>query len=155
MIQAVSAQLQALRPERASVFVQREADTIAQLQQAKQAWSKALVPYQSTSFIVMHDAYHYFEQSFGLSAAGTIHVNPEIPPSIRRMQQLRQMLAERQVRCVFKEPQFPESRLTGLLKGMSVSVGSLDPLGADGQVRSYFEFYDRLVQDFIACFQTS
>lgn len=151
-IAALSEALQAQAPDRAAEFAARERDWLDTLAEREVEWQQALEPYQSRGFIVMHDAYQYFERQFGLQAAGTIHVNPELPPSAQRVQALRRQVEQAQVDCVFKEPQFPAERLNHVVRGLSVKVGQLDPLGFDGQVRRYDVFYDRLVQDFIACF---
>ena len=152
IMDAVAQQLIALDPARAGEVITRQEQAWASLQARQTVWQAQLAPLKNQPFIVMHDAYQYFERDFGLQAAGTIHVNPEVPPSVRRMQALRQTMAERGVKCVFKEPQFPASRIEAVVRGTDVKVGSLDPLGFDGVIRPYEAFYDRLVQDFIACF---
>jgi zinc transport system substrate-binding protein len=153
IMDGVAQQLIELDPSRAGEVIARQQQVWASLQARKIVWQAQLAPYKDRPFIVMHDAYQYFEQDFGLNAAGTIHVNPEVPPSVRRMQELRQVMAQRHVACVFKEPQFPEGRLEAVVRGTQVNIGSLDPLGFDGVVRPYEAFYDRLVQDFVACFK--
>lgn len=153
LIQEFSQQLQALQPLRQGAIVAREQATLASLDEANQAWLLKMQPYQNQPFVVMHDAYQYFEQSFGLQALGTIHVNPEVPPSMRTVQALRVLIQDRKVQCIFKEPQFPASRLAPIVQGMDVSIGTLDPLGYDGKLQPYEAFYDRLVSDFTACFQ--
>jgi zinc transport system substrate-binding protein len=153
LIGAVSGQLQALRPMQAAQIAAREAEVLQTLAVREKAWRAQLQPYQAARFIVMHDAYQYFERYHGLQAAGTIHVNPELPPSAKRIEALRHEIAERQVQCVFKEPQFPEARLVALVRGLEVNIGELDPLGFDGQIQPYALFYDKLVQDFVACFE--
>lgn len=152
IMDAVAQQLIELDPARAGEVIARQQEAWASLHARQQVWQQQLAPYQNTPFVVMHDAYQYFEQGFGLSAAGTIHVNPEVAPSVRRMQELRHTMVERNVQCVFKEPQFPEGRLDAVVRGTNVKIGSLDPLGFDGVIRPYEAFYDRLVHDFIACF---
>lgn len=153
LIQEFSQQLQALRPIQQGAIVAREQATLASLDEAHQAWLLKIEPYQAQHFVVMHDAYQYFEQSFGLQALGTIHVNPEVPPSMRAVQDLRELIRGQKVKCIFKEPQFPESRLAPVVQGLDVSIGTLDPLGVDGKIQPYEAFYDRLVSDFTACFQ--
>lgn len=153
LIKEFSQQFQALQPLKLGAIVAREKETLASLSEAHQAWLLKLEPYQSQGFVVMHDAYQYFEQSFGLQALGTIHVNPEVPPSMRAVQDLRELIRHRQVKCIFKEPQFPDARLTPVVQGLDVSIGTLDPLGFEAKLQPYEAFYDQLVSDFSACFQ--
>ncbi|WP_239232386.1 zinc ABC transporter substrate-binding protein [Thiomicrospira aerophila] len=149
----MSLALQQLRPERAAEFQAREEQVVASLIAARQAWSDQLQPYQDKPFVVMHDAYQYFEHRFGLNAAGAVYINPEVAPSVRRIQEIRDTLVAQGVVCVYQEPQFPTDRLRSVLRGMDVGLGQLDPLGADDVLVPYEQFYDRLVQSFIACMQ--
>ncbi|SFR62856.1 zinc ABC transporter substrate-binding protein [Thiomicrospira sp. ALE5] len=149
----MSLALQQLRPERAAEFQAREQQTVASLMAARQVWSDQLQAYQTKPFVVMHDAYQYFELRFGLNAAGAVYMNPEVAPSVRRIQEIRDTLVAQGVVCVYQEPQFPTDRLRSVLRGMDVGLGQLDPLGAEGTIVPYEHFYDSLVQSFIACMQ--
>lgn len=153
LIQEFSQQFQALQPIQQAAIAAREQAVLESLNEAHQAWLLKMEPYQKQHFVVMHDAYQYFEQSFGLQALGSIHVNPEVPPSMRAVQDLRELIRGQKLKCIFKEPQFPDSRLAPVLQGLDVSIGTLDPLGFDGKLQPYEAFYDRLVSDFTACFQ--
>ena len=81
-------------------------------------------------YIVLHDAYHYFEVHYQLSAVGAVTVSPDQMPSAKRIKSLRKAIEQAGVRCVFHEPQL-ESALVDLIReGFDVGVGVLDPLGA-------------------------
>lgn len=152
-LHAASEMLQVLNPRFAGAYAAREREILASLAERYQAWEKDLTPHREQGFVVMHDAYQYFEAQFGLNGVGAIHVNPEVAPSIKRLQELRQSIVDRNVRCVFTEPQFPQSRLRPVVDGLEVDIGTLDPLGVDNEIRPYEAFYDRLVQDFVACME--
>ena len=66
----------------------------------------ALAPIRDKPFIVLHDAYRYFEDRFGLAAAGSITVNPERAPGVQRVTDIRDRVRELEGVCVFAEPQF-------------------------------------------------
>ena len=40
-------------------------------------------------FVVFHDGYRYFEDRFGLTAAGSAVVSPERSPGVKRIRELR------------------------------------------------------------------
>lgn len=82
-------------------------------------------------FIVFHDAYHYFENRFGLEAAGTITVSPEVMPGAQRLQDIREKIAELGAACVFAEPQFEPKLISVVTEETDARSGVLDPLGAD------------------------
>lgn len=69
-----------------------------------------LAPVRDKPFIVFHDAYRYFEDRFGLAAAGAIAISPERPAGARRVAAVRAGVRESSAACVFTEPQF-EPRL--------------------------------------------
>lgn len=90
-----------------------------------------LEPVQDKPFIVFHDAYQYFEHRFGVKAAGSVTLSPEVQPGAERVAALREKLKDLGAVCVFSEPQF-EPKLVGVLvEGTGVRTGVLDPLGAD------------------------
>ena len=82
-------------------------------------------------YIVFHDAYQYFENMYGLNAVGSILLDPEIPPSPKRIIQIRSKIKTSNPNCVFKEPQFRAKIVNTVIEDTNVKVGILDPLGAD------------------------
>jgi len=129
MVQAVSQQLQSLLPEQAHAIQQREQDWLSRLRATDQQLVQLLTPVKDQPFLVLHDAFQYFEDHYQLKGVGTIRLNPELPPSLKRIHQLREQIKAGKVRCVFKEPQFSEKRLRAVISGLPVRVGSLDPMG--------------------------
>jgi zinc transport system substrate-binding protein len=89
-----------------------------------------LKPVQAKSFIVLHDAYAYFERAFGLNAAGSITVSPERPPGAQRLAELRAKIEQQGATCVFAEPQASPELVTTLVEGTGAGVGTLDPEGS-------------------------
>jgi zinc transport system substrate-binding protein len=90
-----------------------------------------LAPVHDAPFIVFHDAYQYFEHRFGVTAAGTITVNPGTDPGAGRLTEIRDTVRERGAVCVFAEPQFEPRLLDVVTEGTGARTGTLDPLGAD------------------------
>ena len=84
----------------------------------------------SRPFIVFHDAYQYFEARFGLSAAGSITVNPEVAPGAQRIAEIQAKGRELGVTCVFSEPQFEPKLVGTVIEGSGARTGVLDPLGS-------------------------
>ena len=90
-----------------------------------------LAPVTGVPFVVFHDAYHYFEERFGLKAAGAISINPEVPPGARHLSALRQRIEKLGGVCVFAEPQFNARVLDAVVAGTGARSGVLDPIGVD------------------------
>ena len=80
-------------------------------------------------FIVFHDAYQYFENRFGLHAAGSITVSPDVQPSAKRLTALRRKIAKLDAACVFAEPLFQPKLVAAVTEGTKARSGTLDPEG--------------------------
>ena len=74
-------------------------------------------------FIVLHDAYRYFEQRFRLKAAGSITVNPERAPGAQRIAEIRDRVSELGGVCVFAEPQFDSRVIDVVTEGHGRTLG--------------------------------
>ncbi|WP_254656709.1 zinc ABC transporter substrate-binding protein [Leisingera sp. JC1] len=107
--------------------------------------SAQLAPFQDKPFIVFHDAYQYFEQGFGLSAAGAISLSDAVKPSPARVAEIRDVVADLKVACVFSEPQFNPGLVATVLDGTAAGTAVLDPLGAGLEPGP--QFYPALLQD--------
>jgi len=80
-------------------------------------------------------------------------MSSEIKPSIKRVLQLRHLIQKAQVRCVFKEPQFPDNQLNYVIRGLNVNIGSLDPMGQFDPSKNYGDFMKELANQYQACLQ--
>ncbi|HYH39675.1 MAG TPA: zinc ABC transporter substrate-binding protein [Azospirillum sp.] len=90
----------------------------------------ALAPVADKRFVVFHDAYQYFEKRYGLNAAGSIMVNPDRPPSAKRLSVIRDRVKTLGATCVFAEPEFEPKLVRTVTEGTSARTGVLDPEGA-------------------------
>lgn len=129
LILAVSEKLQQLKTQQAGSIAARTQAWLAHLQQIDAQVQQQLQPYRQQPYLVLHDAYQYFEKHYQLNGVGSISLNPEITPSLKRVQNLRRAITERNVQCIFKEPQFPQSRVNSVVSGLSIKIGNLDPMG--------------------------
>ncbi len=114
--------------------------------------SAQLAPVKGKGFIVFHDAYHYFEERFGLNAVGSITVSPEVLPGAERISELQDKVRDLSASCVFSEPQFEPKLVTTVTEGTSAKTGILDPLGAS--IESGPELYFTLIRDMAVSFKT-
>ena len=115
--------------------------------------STDLKPVKEKRFIVFHDAYHYFEARFGLAAAGSITVSPEVMPGAERINEMRERVAHLGASCVFAEPQFEPKLAKTVVEGSKAKIGVLDPLGASIQAGPglYFQLLRNMGASFKTC----
>lgn len=90
-----------------------------------------LAPVREKPFIVFHDAYQYFEKRFGLNAAGSVTVSPEVAAGAQRVAEIRAKVSALGAVCVFAEPQFEPRIIATVIEGTDAKSGVLDPEGAE------------------------
>ncbi len=111
----------------------------------------SLEPLVRRSFVATHAAWSYFAARYGLDEAGVIHAHPGAEPSGREIAELMEIAAQRDIHCVFIEPQIGEVAARALATELSIPTCMLDPLGGaawpgrDG----YFQLLRFNVQQFL------
>lgn len=151
MANAIAQRLSILSPDQSQntqkalqVWVHRLAEQEAQINQTLQA-------VKSRPFIVLHDAFQYFEKHFDLNGVGAIQINPELKPSLQKVLALRHQIEQEGVVCVFKEPQFPAKQVAYVVEGLNVNIGELDPLGRQTPLQPYDKLLQNLADSFRQC----
>ncbi|KUP91904.1 zinc ABC transporter substrate-binding protein [Tritonibacter horizontis] len=94
-------------------------------------------------FVVFHDAYQYFENSFGLRALGAISLSDATTPSVARISAIRTAVADAGVTCVFAEPQFDPGLVETVTKGTELKALVIDPIGVG--IAAGPQFYTELL----------
>lgn len=129
MVRAIEAALAAADPRNAGRYGENAAVLLARLDALAHEIGAELAPVRGKGFIVFHDAYHYFERRFGVEAAGSITVSPEIMPGAERVAEIRARVSELGATCVFAEPQFEPKLVEVAIEGTQAKAGMLDPEG--------------------------
>ncbi|MBI5162802.1 MAG: zinc ABC transporter substrate-binding protein [Magnetospirillum sp.] len=130
MVAAVAARLSRLDPANAPRYTANAAALGPRLDALDAEIRAKVAPAAGKPYVVFHDAYQYFERRYGLSPAGSLTVDPDRPPSARRVAALRDRLKQARGACVFREPQFPATVVQTLAEAAGTRVGILDPQGA-------------------------
>ena len=82
-------------------------------------------------FVVFHDAYHYFEARFEIEAAGALAIGDASDPGPARVSEIRELITDLDVTCVFSEPQHSAQLVDTVVEGSDARIAVLDPLGVD------------------------
>ncbi len=112
-----------------------------------------LRPVRDRPFLVYHDAYQYFTRRYGLNAVAAITVDPERPPGARRLRRIQALIREKNIVCLFAEPQFPSALLRVAVEGTTTKIALLDPLGAAmaASPDAYFQMMEALAHGIASC----
>lgn len=93
---------------------------------------------QSRPLLVFHDAWRYFFRRYGLTLAGVIQVSPDQPALVGNLSEVYRALAQGQVQCLLREPQFEPRALASLrAEAPGLREALTDPLGGVDQVDGY------------------
>ena len=112
-----------------------------------------LEPVKGKGYYTFHEAYGYFESTYGLNPLGSFTINPTVAPGAKTLAKIKEHIAEHKAVCLFAEPQFTPRVVESLSKGTQVGVGQLDPLGAKVKMsaESYPQFLQGIADEFTKC----
>ncbi|MBF9060862.1 zinc ABC transporter solute-binding protein [Rhodobacterales bacterium HKCCSP123] len=140
-------------PGNAGAYFANAAAARAELEALTAEVEAMLAPVRGQGFIVFHDAYQYFEESFDLPASGAISLSDATDPSPARIAEIQARVAEQGVVCVLSEPQFDPGIVAAVMDGAEARTAVLDPLGSTLQPGPalYGEVIRGLAETLAAC----
>ncbi len=149
----VATAIAARYPEYADKLHRNEAALDAELDALDRELAGELKGSQGKPFIIFHDATQYFEHHFGLVAAGSITVSPDVPPSAKRLTEVRGKIAALGAVCVFSEPSFQPNLVAAVTEGTHARSGTID---AEGQMLApgsdlYFNLMRGMARNLAGC----
>ncbi len=127
----IAAQLSSANPGNAGTYFANAAAARAELEVLVSEVHGILEPVRESRFVVFHDAYQYFEVSFGLQASGAISLGDASDPSPSRIAEIQDLIRDEGIDCVLAEPQFNKGLVLTVMDGTDANTGTLDPLGSD------------------------
>ena len=131
IVEVVAEALTRIHPEEAAAYRRNAASMRARIEALEASLRKQLAPVRRHAFVVFHDGYQYFEHTFELNSVGSVTLDPTRLPSAKRLASLRRALVERDVQCLFTEPQFEPRLAWTVIEGTEVRTAVIDLLGAD------------------------
>jgi zinc transport system substrate-binding protein len=127
----IAARLSTADPDNAGAYFANAAAAKAEMDALEAEVTEILAPAQGGSFIVFHDAYQYFEQTFDFPAAGAISISDAREPSPARIAEVQGRIRDEGIDCVLAEPQFNPGLVATVTDGVAVETAVIDPLGAE------------------------
>jgi zinc transport system substrate-binding protein len=153
IVAVVTKTLEGRYPEYAPTFAANAAALDTRLDALNGELATTLAAARNKPFIVFHDATQYLENRYGLSAAGSITVSPDVPPSAKRLTEVRRKISSLGAVCVFAEPNFQPKLVAAVTEGTAARTGTLD---VEGQLLSpgpdlYFDLMRGLAHNLASC----
>lgn len=115
-------------PENAVAYRANAEAGRAELEALEAELRAALDPVRGLRYVVLHDAFQYFEARFDVPAVAALAVGDATDPGPARLREIHDALRREAVACAFAEPQLDPGLLTAVAGEVPTAV--LDPLGA-------------------------
>ena len=108
---------------------------------------------KDAKFVVFHDAYQYFEERFGLRAAGALTLNTNVLPGAKQIKEIQDVIKDKGINCIFSEPQFNPRIISTIAKDTNIKTGIFDPLGENlnADKSLYFKLITNLKNELKGC----
>ncbi|MFY0619864.1 zinc ABC transporter substrate-binding protein [Shimia sp.] len=154
-LSAIADRLAAVDPDNAAAYRANAQSGQVDIDQLMADVTTQLAPFETTGFVVFHDAYQYFETRFGLTASGAILAGDAEAPSAARLSNVRETLHAHDISCVFTEPQYNDKVVRAISDGLLLHSEELDPLGAALTSPDYTQLIRNVADRFEACLSSS
>lgn len=125
----IATTLSQVDPANAERYRANARDGIANLKEIEAQIVQQLSPL-NRGYLTFHDAYQYFETRFEIPAVGSLSPSDATSPGPARLSALRDVVASRDIVCLFSEPQLSRKKAEVLASDLNLRIGSLDPIGA-------------------------
>ena len=132
-------------PQNAKIYDANSKVMIDKIKKLKAEIAKDLAPIKDKPYVVFHDAYQYFETSFGLNAVGSVALEGDIASSPKQVSYIKDKIVKLKASCVFQEPQFDSKLVKIVVEGTNAQIGTLDPLGVG--IKGEKDFYLQLLRN--------
>ena len=151
---AIAELLSEIDPDNADTFAANAEAAVAELEALDEELREAFAPMAGAPIVVFHDAYGYLAHRFDLNVVGTIALGDAAAPGAARLAELRAMLAEDEVVCIFPEVNHSSRHAEMLVEGTTTRLGgTLDPEGVmfEPGPDLYAELMRDLAAQMVAC----
>jgi manganese/zinc/iron transport system substrate-binding protein len=143
-VEAVTQVLKQYDSANASFYQQNSQRYLEKLEKLDQYVSQIIgsIPEKQRVLVTAHDAFNYFGRAYGLEVKGIQGLSTQTEAGVRRINELRDMLIERDIHAVFVETSVAEKNVRALVegarsKGHAVEIGGSLYSDAMGKPASY------------------
>lgn len=117
-------------PENAARYLENTKMAQADISELIAKVSTALTPIRADNFVVYHDALGHFERRFDIAPRFALLSSDAEKPTPRRIAELRQRVAEQEIRLIFTEPMAAAELIETVFEGRSAKLCEVDLVGA-------------------------
>lgn len=150
----IATELAGIDPDNAAAYMANAAAAARRIQTLDRRIAAILAPVRDKPLVTYHDAYGYFAEHYGLTVVGSITQGDASSPGARRLDDLRAILEEGKVQCIFPEAQQDSALAAWLAEGTDARIGgAIDPVGStlDPGPGAYAALLSGLASTFADC----
>jgi zinc transport system substrate-binding protein len=119
-------------PEGAATYRANEIEGRSVIDAAEATARATLAPVQDKPFAVLHDAYGYYADHFGLTIVGALRMGDAAQPGAAHVRDLQAELQASGAACIFPEANHDSAMVEQMAQAAGVRMGAaLDPSGAN------------------------
>jgi ABC-type Zn uptake system ZnuABC Zn-binding protein ZnuA len=113
-------------------------------------WMKKMMPLRGTPVVVYHKDWSYLLKLFGLEEVGDVEPKPGIPPSLKHVAELIDMMRQRNIRIIIAANYFDEQKTRSIAErtGAKAVIVPLFVGGAPG-IDDYFQLVDHWTDELL------
>ncbi|RED12986.1 zinc ABC transporter substrate-binding protein [Pontivivens insulae] len=127
---AIAAELSELDPDNAALYQANATAAITEIEAATASIRSQVATVSEQDYLVFHDAYQYFEDTFGISARAVLAIGDATPPGPAQINEIQNVVRAENIVCAFAEPQFSSRMVDTVIEGTEVRTAVLDPIGS-------------------------
>ena len=144
MMEKVRDVLIEMHPEHRERYQLNYQNAVVRITSQSKRIAEKMMEVMKIPFITLHDGYQYFEEQYGLHSLGSILRHDE-GASAKRLSELRELIVNYNVRCIFKEAQYSDRALKPLVDDFDIDVVDLDSLGQrqSAELTHYTDFVEQ------------
>ncbi len=130
-LDSIAEEMAAIDPENAETYRKNARSGAEIIARTEADIQTRLLPAKDKTYVVLHDAYGYFTDHFGLRPAMAVSLTDASSPSAARISEIRASLAQNPVACAFPEANHDPRTIEIVIEGSAVRLGRpLDPAGS-------------------------
>jgi len=124
--------------QRIAILIRKTAEFVAEM--------------RTTPYLVQHDGFGYLAREFGFTQVGHIQTTPGREPGAKHVAEILALIKDKQVKCLFHEPQFAPKLAKRLNQETHVALREIDSMGIYLSLSE--TTYVRIIQGIITSMET-
>lgn len=153
LVTAIEELLSKMDKANSSIYKNNASTLTKKLQVLDQELSKNLQVVAHVPFLVYHDSYRYLEKRYNLSGMGAITTHLSNGSSAGKIKEVRQLIKQKSIKCIFKEPQFSGKIVKVIADDLNIKQSELDPIGVNFKPdeQLYFSLLGNISNSLVEC----